>query len=36
MEGAIHIPRRLQKQSLNVQPRGDREEGTIYQYPPAL
>ena len=36
MEGAIHIPRRLQKKILNIQPRDDREEETIYEYLPAL
>jgi len=28
MDGAIHIPHQLLKQSLDVQPKGDREEGT--------
>ena len=36
MEGAIHIPHQLQKQSLDVQPKDDQEEGTTYQYPSAL
>ena len=36
MEGVIHIPHQLQKQSLDVQPRVDRKEGTIDQYPPTL
>jgi len=36
MEGAIHIPRQLQKQSLNVQQRADREEGKTDKYPPTL
>jgi len=36
MNGAIHIPRRLQKQSLNVQPKRDRQEGTTDPYPPVL
>jgi len=36
IKGAIHIPHQLQKQSSDVQPIGDRGEGTTNQYPPAL
>ena len=36
MEGVIHIPHQLQKQSVDVQPRDDQKEGITNQYPPAL
>ena len=36
MEGAIHISHKLQKQVMDVQLRGDREEGITNQYPPTL
>ena len=36
MEGVIHISHQLQKQSLDVQSRVDRKEGTVDQYPPTL
>jgi len=35
-KGVIHIPHQLQKYSMDIQPKYDREEGTTYQYPLGL